>query len=182
MAEVILFTGGARSGKSSLALKRAEGIGGRKLFVATCPVIDGEMSERVERHQRERSGRGWETIECERELASLFPTPAEQFQVVIIDCLTLWVNNLLYYAESASTTIDDDVVTAACDKWLAATEAYQGTLICVTNEVGLGIVPDNVLARRYRDLVGTCNQLIAAKAKEVILVSCGLPLHLKNNV
>jgi adenosylcobinamide kinase / adenosylcobinamide-phosphate guanylyltransferase len=179
MAKVILYTGGARSGKSSLALQRAEEIGSRKLFVATCPVIDGEMTERVERHKLERSGRGWETIECERELAGLFPTPAEQFQVAIIDCLTLWVNNLLYHAESASATITDDVVTAACTEWLAASDAYHGTLICVTNEVGLGIVPDNPLARRYRDLVGTCNQIIAEKAKEVVLVSCGLPLYLK---
>jgi adenosylcobinamide kinase / adenosylcobinamide-phosphate guanylyltransferase len=181
MAEVILYTGGARSGKSSLALLRAEEIGSRKLFVATCPVIDGEMTERIERHKRERSGRGWETIECERELASLFPTPAEQYQVVIIDCLTLWVNNLLYHAEISSVTINDDMVTAACTKWLASSDAYHGTLICVTNEVGLGIVPDNPLARRYRDLVGTCNQTIAAKAKEVVLVTCGLPLYLKTN-
>lgn len=181
MAEVILYTGGARSGKSSLALNRAEEIGARRLFVATCPVIDGEMTERVERHQRERSGRGWETIECEKELASLFPTPAEKFQVVIIDCLTLWVNNLLYHAESASATINDDMVSVACAKWLAATDTYQGALICVTNEVGLGIVPDNPLARRYRDLVGTCNQLVAAKSKEVVLVSCGLPLYLKKS-
>lgn len=181
MAEVILYTGGARSGKSSLALHRAEEIGLRKLFVATCPVIDREMSERVERHKRERGGRGWETIECERELASLFPSPADRFQVVIIDCLTLWVNNLLYHAEMTSTTINDDVVTVACARWLAATDTYHGTLICVTNEVGHGIVPDNPLARRYRDLVGTCNQIIAAKAKEVVLVSCGLPLYLKKS-
>lgn len=181
MAKLILYTGGARSGKSSLALARAEEIGRRRLFVATCPVVDREMNDRVERHREERKGRGWQTIECELELAGLFPGAVAGAEVVLIDCITLWVNNLLYRYDLSGKLLDDHVVATLCREWLAASEAYGGTLICVTNEVGLGIVPDNALARRYRDLVGTCNQLLAARAEEVILVSCGLPLSLKKN-
>ena len=181
MGKLILYTGGARSGKSSLALARAEEIGARRLFVATCPVVDGEMNDRVERHREERRGRGWQTLECELELAGLFPQAVAGFEVVVIDCITLWVNNLLYRYDTSAKLFDDPAVAARCREWLAASASYGGTLICVTNEVGLGIVPDNALARRYRDLVGTCNQLLAARAEEVILVSCGLPLSLKNN-
>ncbi len=181
MGKLILYTGGARSGKSSLALARAEEIGARRLFVATCPVVDGEMNDRVERHREERRGRGWQTLECELELAGLFPQAVASFEVVVIDCITLWVNNLLYRFDKSDQLFDDHAVAARCREWLAASESYEGALICVTNEVGLGIVPDNALARRYRDLVGTCNQLLAARAEEVILVSCGLPLSLKNN-
>jgi len=179
MAQVILYTGGARSGKSGLALARAENIGASKLFVATCPVIDGEMNQRIDRHRQERRGRGWETIECPIDIVRLFPEPAKDFQVVLIDCLTLWVNNILYQAEKTNKYIDDTTVAAATGQWLDASRTFAGTLICVTNEIGLGIVPDNPLARRYRDLVGTCNQIVAGVAREVILVSCGLPLHLK---
>ena len=181
MARVILYTGGARSGKSGLALARAETIGVRKLFVATCPVIDGEMNQRIDRHRQERQGRGWQTIECPVEIARVFPEPAKDFEVVVIDCLTLWVNNILYAGENTNKIIDDASIAAATRQWLDASQRYDGTLICVTNEIGLGIVPDNPLARRYRDLVGTCNQVVAGIAQEVILVSCGLPLHLKNN-
>lgn len=179
MAQIILYTGGARSGKSGLALTRAESIGTRKLFIATCPVIDGEMDQRIDRHRQERQGRGWQTIECPIDVARLFPKPAEDFEVVVIDCLTLWVNNILYDGEKANKNIDDTTVAAATRQWLEASRSYGGTVICVTNEIGLGIVPDNPLARRYRDLVGTCNQVVAGIAQEVILVSCGLPLPIK---
>lgn len=179
MAQVILYSGGARSGKSSLALVRAEATGDRKLFVATCPVVDREMGERIDRHRQERAGRGWETIECETELAQLFPVVAEPYQVVVIDCLTLWVNNLLYHYEKSNKYLDDKMIASLSREWLLASDNYRGTLICVTNEIGMGIVPDNPLARRYRDLVGTCNQLVAAQADEVILVACGLPLPMK---
>jgi len=177
---VILFTGGARSGKSSLALEKAESLGGKRLFVATCPVVDGEMNERIARHRRERSGRGWETRECQLELEDIFAPATGRFQVILVDCLTLWVNNILYYNESKDININDEFVGKATLRWLRASDAYPGTLICVSNEVGMGIVPDNPLARRYRDLVGTCNRLVAARASQVVLVSCGLPLNLKN--
>jgi len=179
MARLILITGGARSGKSSHALELAETLGRKRLFVATCPSIDGEMTERVRRHKEERRGRGWTTVECETELGTLFPAQVSGFDVVLLDCVTLWVNNILYNHDFSRIAIDDQIIGQLCREWLDKTANYFGTIICVTNEVGLGIVPDNALARKYRDLVGTCNQIIAGKADEVIFVSCGIPLHLK---
>ncbi len=179
MARLILITGGARSGKSSHALELAEAFGRKRLFIATCPNVDGEMTERVGRHREERRGRGWTTVECETELKALFPTQVSGFDVLLLDCVTLWVNNILYRHDRSGMTIDDRLMGQLCEEWLNKTANYSGTVVCVTNEVGLGIVPDNALARKYRDLVGTCNQIIGRKADEVILVSCGIPLYLK---
>ncbi len=180
MAKLILVTGGARSGKSSHALDIAEKCGDNRLFIATCPSIDKEMSDRIKRHQKERQGRGWQTIECETQLNTVFPTRANGFDVVLIDCLTLWINNILYrQKERSEINIDDFLIGQLCEEWLNKTVQYSGTVVCVTNEVGLGIVPDNALARRYRDLVGTCNQIVGKRANEVIFVSCGIPLYLK---
>ena len=180
MAKIILITGGARSGKSSYALELAESISTKRLFVATCPNVDREISERVRRHQEERRGRGWNTIEEETDLASLFSKETKDVDVMLIDCITLWVNNILF--RDKDHEVDDHRIAVLCRQWLETAEEFAGTVICVTNEVGLGIVPDNALARRYRDLVGTCNQLIGRIAGEVILVSCGIPLFLKKSV
>lgn len=182
MAKIILITGGARSGKSSYALELAESIATKRLFVATCPKVDSEMSERVGRHQEERRGRGWVTIESETDLATVLSEQAADFDVVLIDCITLWVNNILFTTEGQSPPLDDHRIGELCDQWLMTANSYAGTVICVTNEVGLGIVPDNAVARKYRDLVGTCNQLIGKNATEVVLVSCGIPLVLKKSI
>lgn len=179
MAKIILVTGGARSGKSSYALELAESLAERKLFVATCPDLDAEMADRVTRHKKEREGRGWATIESQIDLASVFSTQARDYDVVLVDCITLWVNNILYIHDQRSVHVDDSTIAELCAAWLQQAGHLEATLILVTNEVGLGVVPDNALARKYRDLVGTCNQLIAKRADEVILVSCGLPLSLK---
>jgi adenosylcobinamide kinase/adenosylcobinamide-phosphate guanylyltransferase len=179
MAKIILITGGARSGKSSYALERAEALSSKRLFVATCPKIDAEMSERVRRHQDERRGRGWITLEKETRLSDIFLHQTEEFEVVLIDCITLWVNNIIFTDAGQGQAVDDQHIGSLCREWLDATSRFAGTIICVTNEVGLGIVPDNALARRYRDLVGTCNQLIGKQADEVVLVSCGIPLTIK---
>lgn len=178
MKKLILVTGGARSGKSSYALARCESVTGRKCFVATCPVIDPEMDERIRAHKLERQGRGWNSIEEETCLADLF-AGLEKYQTVLIDCLTLWVNNLMYQAEKEGREFGENEIRSEAEKLVQAIAGFPGTVCLVTNEVGLGIVPDNPLARRYRDLVGSCNRYIAKKADEVILVSCGLPLSLK---
>jgi len=177
MKKLILVTGGARSGKSSYALSVAESISEMKLFVATCPHLDEEMSERVERHKEERTDRGWKTIEETTELARVFAVETRGFDVVLIDCITLWVNNILYV--SGEDNVDDYMIRDLCRRWLDRAGQFPGVLICVTNEVGMGVVPDNRLARKYRDLVGTCNQLLGEVADEVILVCCGVPLFLK---
>ncbi len=180
MRRLILITGGARSGKSSYALELAESMGGRRLFTATCPVVDPEMSERIERHRKERRGRGWDASECETDLSGIFDKYGGEFDIILIDCLTLWVNNILYQAEKDNTSVDDHDIRTLCSRWLESAGKFPGTVICVTNEVGMGIVPENRLARKYRDLVGTCNQTVGGAADQVVLVSCGIPLSLKN--
>jgi len=175
-----LITGGARSGKSSYALELAESLGDRRLFVATCPAIDPEMADRVQRHKDERIGRGWNTCECEIDLPGMFDTYHSQFDVILIDCLTLWINNIIYHNDKTHETIDDQLIRNRCISWLESAGKFAGTVICVSNEVGMGIVPENELARKYRDLVGTCNQILGKSADQVVLVSCGIPLFIKN--
>ena len=178
MAKLILVTGGARSGKSAYALTIAENISDKRLFIATCPCLDSEMTERVRRHTEERRGKGWATIEEEVELADLFAKRVRGMEVILIDCITLWVNNLLY--KSGEENVDDFTVKKHVSLLIDKISEFPGVVICVTNEVGLGIVPGNKLARKYRDLVGTCNQVLGKFADEVILVSCGIPLPIKN--
>jgi adenosylcobinamide kinase/adenosylcobinamide-phosphate guanylyltransferase len=178
MGTFIFVTGGARSGKSSYALERMETVSSERCFVATCPVIDPEMDERILAHKREREGRGWNSIEEETGLAQVLES-IHGDNAVLIDCLTLWVNNLMYRADNAGETFGESEIKCAVQELAAAIDVFPGTVCCVTNEVGLGIVPDNPLARKYRDLVGSCNRYLAAKADEVILVSCGIPLPLK---
>ena len=179
MKRFILITGGARSGKSSYALSRCEALPGSRCFVATCPVIDPEMQERITAHREERQGRGWHSIEEEVALDLLLPQLTGH-DIVLIDCLTLWVNNLMYRAEREQHAFGELQMRQEVDRLAGAIGAFAGTVCVVTNEVGLGIVPDNALARKYRDLVGSCNRLLAKQADEVILVSCGLPLVLKS--
>ncbi|MFV0438854.1 MAG: bifunctional adenosylcobinamide kinase/adenosylcobinamide-phosphate guanylyltransferase [Desulfopila sp.] len=178
MKRVVLITGGARSGKSSYALRRCEEHGGERCFVATCPVIDPEMDERIIAHKRERAGRGWDCVEEETGLARLLPS-LHRYQTVLIDCLTLWVNNLMYSAQRNGQRFAETEMRGAAEQLIAAIDTLPGLVCLVTNEVGLGIVPDNATARKYRDLVGSCNRYLASRADEVILVSCGLPLVLK---
>lgn len=176
MAEIILITGGARSGKSRQAQRLAEALPGKKIFVATCPVVDQEMQQRIARHRQDRAAAGWQTVE---ETIALEETLAanREAEVVLIDCLTLWINNLLF--TDGANALDEAAVSVRVGKILAACGGRSGTVIMVTNEVGLGIVPENALARRYRDLVGRCNQEVAAAADKVIMTICGIPLQIK---
>lgn len=178
MAQTILVTGGSRSGKSSYAQTRAEKCRGRKLFVATCPRIDKEMDARIANHKLERQGKNWHTIEEETHLAKIIDDNHAS-EVVLIDCLTLWVNNLLYGAQNTFECVDEDRMRWLCDDILQASCRHPGVIFFVTNEIGSGIVPEDSATRRYRDLVGRCNQCIAQEAEEVVLVSCGIPLRLK---
>ena len=179
MGEIVLITGGARSGKSSYALDVCEQLGAKRLFVATCPNLDSEMNERVDRHKKEREGRGWVTIEETMDLTRVFQQNAHNYEVMLLDCITLWVNNILFSWDEKKEELNDFIIKERTSDWLKVARKIPGTLVCVTNEVGLGIVPDNALARKYRDLVGTVNQTIGNNADEVVLVSCGVPMHLK---
>lgn len=165
----LLVLGGARSGKSRYAQARAEAAGESPVFVATAEAFDDEMRERIARHQADRDAR-WRTVEAPRDLPAAIDALDAEDAVVLVDCLTLWVSNLLL--------ADADMPRAGrelCD----AIGRFSGTLILVANEVGLGIVPDNALARAFRDAAGQLNQSVAATAHEVALITAGLPLTLK---
>ena len=150
------------------------------MFVATCPVTDDEIQRRIERHRRARRDRGWETLEEQLDLAAVFHGNGHH-NVFLVDCITLWVNNWMYAAEQESRQIGEDEIAEQTGHVLDAAGACRGTAIFVTNEVGLGVVPDNALARCYRDLVGRVNQIVAARADVVTLVCCGIPMQLKES-
>lgn len=178
MAEIILITGGGRSGKSSYAQKMAELLPGPRAYLATCPIIDQEMAERCRKHQEARSKAAWTTIEEERDLAGVLSADRTN-RVMLVDCLTLWVNNLMYEAEQNGHMMTEENAAEKCRILLAACAKFSGTIIFVTNEVGMGIIPDNALARSFRDIAGRCNQMIAGHADEVIFMVSGIPLFLK---
>ena len=170
MSRLILVLGGARAGKSAFALRLAEAqLGDRQgCFIATAQALDTEMAERIARHREERSAR-WITIEEPYQLDAALRQAAES-TVVLIDCLTLFVSNWLLRSEN-------EAMQTIVERLLANVKSQ--TVICVSNEVGLGIVPDNPLARTFRDLLGRVNQQFAAAADEVYLLVAGLPLKLK---
>jgi adenosylcobinamide kinase / adenosylcobinamide-phosphate guanylyltransferase len=178
MGKLILVTGGTRSGKSGYAQDLAESMAGPRYFVATCPKIDQEMDARIKRHQQMREQEDWLTIEEERDLNGVFDR-MEGANVCLIDCLTLWVNNLLFHKERSQENLTENILQKYCREFIHGAQRFPGTTICVTGEVGMGIVPENAGARFYRDLVGCCNQIIARAADRVVLVSCGIPLELK---
>lgn len=170
MSGASLFViGGARSGKSRYAQARAEAAGGAPVFVATAEAFDDEMRERIARHQADRDAR-WSTVEAPRDLPAAIDALNGGDAVVLVDCLTLWVSNLL---------LANADISRAGEQLCDAIARFDGTLIFVANEVGLGIVPDNALARRFRDAAGLLNQSVAAAVEEVVLLTAGLPLTLK---
>ena len=163
---LVLLVGGARSGKSRLALDRVAGADGEVVFVATGEAGDEEMAERIERHRRERP-QHWTTVEEPVELGRAL-TAAPAGAAVVVDCLSLWVANLLELAD-----VEEEAARVA-----AAAAARPGLTVAVTNEVGLGIVPDNELARRYRDVLGRVNAIWADAADEAYFVVAGRALRL----
>ncbi|PID46008.1 MAG: bifunctional adenosylcobinamide kinase/adenosylcobinamide-phosphate guanylyltransferase [Proteobacteria bacterium] len=178
MATIILVTGGARSGKSDYAQKKAESCEGPHCFIATGVVVDQEMEERIALHRKKREAHIWDTIEEPVDLLTVFKNETG-YRTYLVDCLTLWVSNLMQHAHENKRDFDETAVSRNIEDILGQLEHCQATVIFVTNEVGMGIVPEHAVARRYRDLIGRCNRIIADAADEVILVSCGLPLFLK---
>jgi adenosylcobinamide kinase / adenosylcobinamide-phosphate guanylyltransferase len=178
VAEIILVIGGSRSGKSDYARQKALSIPGARAYLATCPVIDEEMALRCLKHQEARNQAAWDTIEEAIDITGILSSDKEH-EVILVDCLTLWVNNLIYESQQNGLTMTEEDMMEKCRALLAACKIFNGTVIFVTNEVGMGIVPDNPLGRVFRDLAGRCNQMIAAEASEVVFVVSGIPLYLK---
>ena len=178
MARITLITGGSRSGKSAFAQRLAEEQPGSRLFLATCTVTDAEMELRILRHVQDRQKGNWATVEEPLDLAGAL-RQAHRFDTVLIDCLTLWVNNLMFEAGKRSQAIDEDWIRTETELMLAAAREHPGEVLMVTNEVGMGIVPDNASARLYRDLIGRCSQCVGMVADRLYLVSCGIPLQIK---
>ena len=166
---VTLVLGGARSGKSRYAEGLVDRHPGRRTYLATAEVLDAEMAARVEAH-RDRRDSDWKTVEEPLALAAAIKAETEQGAAVLVDCLTLWLGNLLGRERDAEQEIDG---------LIAAIGQFGGPVVFVSNEVGLGIVPDNALARRFRDLAGTLHQRLAEKADRVVFVAAGLPMNLK---
>ena len=171
-SRLTLITGGARSGKSALAQKIGEAWRGQVCFVATATAGDEDMADRIARHRRERPA-SWTTMESPVEVASDIRGVAEG-SLVIIDCVTMWVSNLLLQGYEAEKV---EEAAATLSEFLGQRESPS---VVVTNEVGLGIVPDNELARRYRDTLGRVNQLIARQAGVTLFASMGQVTKLKN--
>ena len=164
-----LVLGGARSGKSRFAEQLIEESGLARVYVATGEAGDDEMRERIAAHERRR-GSGWRTIEEPLALAEALRREDRPAQAMLVDCLTLWLSNLL----QAGRDVD-----AATEDLIRAIASMHSPVVLVANEVGLGIVPDNVLARRFRDEAGRLNQKIAEAVQTVHFVAAGLPLTLK---
>ncbi len=173
LAPITLILGGARSGKSALAERLAESQPGPCVYVATAEAWDEEMTERIAQHQARRGNR-WHTHEAPRDLVAclqrLSDGGPERPGVILVDCLTLWLTNIMLAERAIGTEIQ---ALTACLPDLRV------PVILVSNEVGLGIVPENALARRFRDHAGRLNQATAAVAHSVIFVAAGLPLVLK---
>ena len=173
MGSVTLITGGARSGKSTHALALAQQAPGTKrFFIATAEALDDEMRERIARHRASRA-LDFVTIEEPIALAGALAALAGRADVVVVDCLTLWVSNLLIAHRS-----DEDILAAARSLAAAMADAPFASFV-VTDEVGAGIVPENAIARRFRDLLGWANQALAQSAERVLLMVAGYPLRVK---
>ena len=166
-----LVLGGARSGKSAVAERIAVAGAARRVYIATARAGDEEMAARIAGHQARR-GTGWRTVEEPLDIAPAIAAAAGPGVAVLVDCLTLWLMNLIEAGRDAE---------AAGDGLAETLDNAEGTVVVVSNEVGLGIVPGNELARAFRDAAGALNQRIAAAAGNVILVTAGLPLPLKRD-
>lgn len=178
MARIIVVTGGSRSGKSAYAQKIAESLSPPRTYIATAPVTDEEMEARIRKHRKAREASRWTTVEESVDLGGAIGA-AGRSGVILVDCLTLWIGNLLYREEKGGGVLTEETIDEKCREVLRASAGLCSTVIFVTNEVGMGIVPDNVLSRRFRDFAGRCNQIMAAGADTVIFMVSGQPMQLK---
>lgn len=191
--KIIFITGGARSGKSSFALREAEKLKGKKAYIATAEALDEDMRERIEKHKLGR-GKEWTTFEEPIKIAGLISKIDGEYDVILLDCLTLWLSNLLtrkQHAEDRAQNAEHRTQSEEeIEQFIDALKLFKKSSVCglnselcalfiVSNEVGMGIVPENKLARQFRDLAGMLNQKIAGIADEVYILVSGIPLQVK---
>lgn len=172
----IFIIGGARAGKSSYAQKVATNIGGKVLFVATAEAKDEDMRLRIEKHKKSRPS-NWKTLEAPVDVANVIADSIGDASVVLIDCITMLVSNVMLGI--ADGKCGESEVLKEIEALISVIESKSATFIVVSNEVGLGIVPDNELSRTYRDFLGRANQLLAQYADEVYLMVAGIPVKIK---
>ncbi len=173
MGKIIFILGGARSGKSRYAVKVAKGIGERVAFIATCEPKDYEMKKRIRLHKASRP-KSWKSLDAHNLELSLLKEACAKFNVIVIDCLTLLVSNLIL------SGFKEKVIEKKIKSALQILSKSPVNCIIVSNEVGLGIVPDNKMARNFRDIAGRVNQIVADKADTVFFMVSGIPLKIKD--
>ena len=170
--KIIFITGGVRSGKSRFAQEIGEKFPGPRAYLATAQALDDEMKARIERHQQSRS-RTWTTLEEPIRIPEVVQKEGKRFGIILLDCLTLWLSNLMMAGWS------EKKILAAADRLLQSARKASSSYIFVSNEVGMGIVPDNPTARFFRDVGGRIHQRVAREADEVYFLVCGLPQKIK---
>lgn len=175
MGNLILITGGCRSGKSRYAVERVKQTSEKALYVATCQPSDAEMHQRVEKHRGERPV-DWDTLENRWDLDQVLLEKEGQYSCILLDCVTMWVSYLLTRGESDTEILEKADRFIAAIETVGATRRVAPTIIAVTNEVGWGVVPESESGRRFRDLAGMVNQKLAQAADEVILMVAGIPV------
>ncbi len=168
-----LVLGGSKSGKSQYAQNLSETYPAPRLFIATARALDEEMKQKIERHKKQR-GPGWCTIEEPLEIANAVEHNSNKYSVILIDCITLWISNMILKRE-----VNQDEFEIQVNNLCKALEKALCPVIVVSNEVGMGIVPDTPLSRKFREYSGLANQQIAKTVDRVTLCVAGLPLHLK---
>jgi adenosylcobinamide kinase/adenosylcobinamide-phosphate guanylyltransferase len=172
--KLVLILGGVRSGKSSYAQQLASEDGGQVLFLATAEAGDNEMKQRIAKHKSSRPA-SWTTIEEPLDIASALKAKSATADLVLIDCITVWLSNLLLHENG----VTEEEMLAEIDKLLNAYKRGKASYIIVSGEVGMGIVPEYPLGRVFRDLLGLANQRLAAKADRVVLMVAGIPVVVK---
>lgn len=170
----VLILGGARSGKSSFAMELAEKKKGQRFYLATAAALDDEMKERIEKHKKERPP-SWKTVEEPEHIPKALKELRTECSVVVLDCITLWLSNLLH------SGYDEEKIWEKIKEFQGVVRENDYMLLAVSNEVGLGIVPDNPLARRFRDLAGRVNQKLTEAADEVYFLMSGIPQKIKSS-
>lgn len=172
MKKIIFLLGGVRSGKSRYAVKLAKKFRKKVAFIATCVSPDVEMKRRIKLHQISRP-KQWELIEEGKDIGSALTGLQNKYEIVLIDCLGLWISNLL------AARLKNKEIERSIDKFIDTIYKVKFTTILVSNEVGSGIVPTNPLGRRFQDMLGLANQRIAKNANKVILMQAGIPITIK---